>query len=224
VPVDVGGDQVDVDQQQLLELRILLPAQVIASQDAGQIGVEITNAVSEQPLVAEHGRDLTRQRLDVDLGAPQLGQDAVEALHDLAQQLARHLTSPVGRPQDLDRVAVHPPTQLGHLVPRPGPDVLRDRTDPRIPNRPDEIAPLDQLPAARLSRVTLDQLPTLSKLAGDLGSRQISQQRRRKQLHDRQVVAGLLGSQVPEQAAPAPVIDGPVALGRLHAGQARRPQ
>jgi hypothetical protein len=119
--------------------------------------------------------------------------------------------------QDLARVAVHTPAQLGNLVTRPGPDVLRDRTDPRIPNRRDEIAPLDQLPAARLSRVALDRLPTLGKLAGDIGSRQISQQRRREQLHDRQVVAELVGSQVAEQAAAAPVIDGPGALGRLHA-------
>ncbi len=91
VPVDVGGDQVDVDQQQFLELRVVFAAQVVAAEDAGQVGVEVPDAVGEQPLVAKHRGDLARQRVGVDLVAVQHGQDAVQRLHDLAEQLPGHL-------------------------------------------------------------------------------------------------------------------------------------
>ena len=69
VPVDVGRDQVDVDQQQFLELRVLLAAEVVAAEDAGQVGVEIPDAVGEQALVAEDRGDLAGQRVGVDLAA-----------------------------------------------------------------------------------------------------------------------------------------------------------
>jgi hypothetical protein len=44
MPVDVGGDQVDIDQQQLLELRVLLPGEVVPAEDPRQIGVEVPYA------------------------------------------------------------------------------------------------------------------------------------------------------------------------------------
>ena len=99
-------------------MRVLVATEVVAAEDAGEIGVEVTDAVREQSLVAEHRRDLAGQRLGVELGAGQLREDAVETLDDLTEQLPSDLPSAVGRAQDVDRVAVHPPAELRDLVAR----------------------------------------------------------------------------------------------------------
>ncbi len=222
VPVDVGGDQVDVDQQQLLEVRVLLAAEVVAAEDAGQVGVEIPDAVGEQALVAEDRRDLAGQAVGVDLVAFQHGQDAVEGLHDLAEQFPRHLARPVAGVQDGDRLPVQAAPELGHLVAGARPDVLGDRAYFRVAKGRHEVAPGDQLAAASLSDVVGDRQAPLGQLGGHLGGGQVGEQGRREQVHDRQVVGGLIHGQVTEQG-----MAGAIHrrwrdwLRRLHSGKAR---
>jgi hypothetical protein len=110
VPVDVGRDQVDVHQQQFLEMRVLLTAEVVAAQDAGQVGVEIPDAVGEQALVTEHGGHLAGQGLGIDLGPVEHLQDALEGLNDLAEKLPCHLTRAVAGVQDGNSLAVQAPS------------------------------------------------------------------------------------------------------------------
>ena len=201
VPVHVGGDQVDVDQKQLLELRVFLTAEVIAAEDASQVGIKVPDAVGEQALVPEHRGDLAGQSFGVNRIGVQQRQDAVEGLDDLAEQLTGHFPGTVSCVQDGDRLPVHAPAELGDLVAGPGTDVLGDRADLRVADGRREVAPFDQLPAACFSRITADDPVALGELCGDFGRRKISKQRGREQIHDRQVVGGLVSRQVVEQAA-----------------------
>lgn len=106
VTVDIGRDEVDVHQQQFLELRVLLAAEVVAAEDAGQVGVEIPDAVGEQTLVAEYRGHLADQGLGIDLAPVEHRQDALKGLNDLAEQLPCHLTRAVTGVQDGDRLTV----------------------------------------------------------------------------------------------------------------------
>lgn len=176
-------------EQQLLELRVLVAAEVVAGKDAGEVGVEVADAVGEQPLVAEDGRDLAGQRVGVDVGAAQLGDDPVEGLDDLTQQLTGDLARAVGGLQDLDRLAVNSAAQFGDLVARSRADVLGEGADPGVADGRDKVAPFDELAAARLDGVALERASAVGQLGGDLGGRQIGQQGGGEQVHDRQVVA-----------------------------------
>ena len=63
---DIGRDQVDVGQQELLEARVLLPNQVVPREHLVEVGVEVPSAVAEQTLVHEDGRDIRGERVGVD--------------------------------------------------------------------------------------------------------------------------------------------------------------
>ena len=187
----------------------------------GQVGVEIPDAVGEQALVAEYGGDLAGQDIGIDLVPIQHRQDAVQALDDLAEQLAGHLPRAVAGVQDGNGLAVQSSPELGHLVAGSGTDVLGDRAHLRVADRRHQIAPGDKLPAARLHGVAVRGAATVSELGGYLGGGQIGEQGGGEQIHDREVVGGLVRGQVAEQAMPRSVHRRRDRVRKLHSGKAR---
>lgn len=97
-------------------------------------------------MIGEDTRHCAGESLTVDrpAGVRHLIKDLLQAFDDPREEFPGYLTGSVDRTENFLGLPMQTATQLGHLIPRPGPVIRGDGRHPRLTDRTHQIPPLDQ--------------------------------------------------------------------------------